>query len=136
MLGYLNEPELTNSILQNGWIRSNDLGYFDEHGRLFFAGRGDDVINVGGFKVAPTEVESAALRCAGVKDCICIGVQSRMGTALKLLVAMDEIHPFDPKAIAAAMRPHLEPYKVPTIIEQIDEVPRTYNGKINRKVFQ
>lgn len=136
MLGYLNEPELTASVLQDGWIRSSDLGYFDEQGRLFFAGRGDDVINAGGFKVAPTEVESAALRAPGVKDCICIGVQTRMGTALKLLVVMQQDHPFDPKAIAAAMRPHLEPYKVPPLIEQISEVPRTYNGKINRKAFQ
>ena len=136
MLGYLNEPELTASILHDGWIRSSDLGYFDEQGRLFFAGRGDDVINVGGFKVAPTEVESAALRCPGVKDCICIGIQARMGTALKLLVVMQENHPFDPKAVAAAIRPHLEPYKVPSVIEQIDEVPRTYNGKINRKAFR
>lgn len=136
MLGYLNEPELTASILHDGWIRSNDLGYFDGQGRLFFAGRGDDVINVGGFKVAPTEVESAALRCPGVKDCICIGIQARMGTALKLLVVMDEEHPFDPRAVAAAIRPHVEPYKVPSVIEQIDEVPRTYNGKINRKAFR
>ena len=136
MLGYHDEPELTASILHDGWIRSNDLGYFDDQGRLFFAGRGDDVINVGGFKVAPTEVESAALRCPGVKDCICIGFQARMGTALKLLVVMDEDHPFNPKEIAATMRPHLEPYKVPSVIEQIHEVPRTYNGKINRKVFR
>ena len=136
MLGYLNEPELTASILQDGWIRSSDLGYFDKQGRLFFAGRGDDVINVGGFKVAPTEVESAALHCPGVKDCICIGVQTRMGTALKLLVAMADGHPFDPKAIAAVIRPRVEPYKIPSAIEQIDEVPRTYNGKINRKAFR
>ena len=136
MLGYHNEPELTDSILKDGWIRSNDLGYFDEQGRLFFAGRGDDVINVGGFKVAPTEVESAALRCPGVKDCICIGFQARMGTALKLLVVMDEDHAFNAKTVAAAIRPHLEPYKVPSVIEQIDEVPRTYNGKINRKIFR
>ena len=136
MLGYLNEPELTASILQDGWIRSSDLGYFDEKGRLFFAGRGDDVINVGGFKVAPTEVESAALHYPGVKDCICIGVQTRMGTALKLLVAMADDYPFDPKAIAAVIRPRVEPYKVPSSIEQIDEVPRTYNGKINRKAFR
>lgn len=136
MLGYLNEPELTASVLHDGWIRSSDLGYFDGQGRLFFAGRGDDVINVGGFKVAPTEVESAALRCPGVKDCICVGIQARMGTALKLLVVMDEDHPFDPKAVAAAIRPHLEPYKVPSVIEKISEVPRTYNGKINRKAFR
>lgn len=136
MLGYLNEPELTASILKDGWIRSSDLGYFDHQGRLFFAGRGDDVINVGGFKVAPTEVESAALHCPGVKDCICIAMQTRMGTALKLLVEMDDAHTFDAKAVAAAMRPHLEPYKVPSAIEQIDQVPRTYNGKINRKAFR
>lgn len=136
MMGYLNEPELTASVLQDGWIRSSDLGYFDEQGRLFFAGRSDDVINVGGFKVAPTEVESAALRCPGIKDCICIGAQARMGTVLKLLVVMQDGHPFDPKAIATALRPHLEPYKVPSVVEQIDEVPRTYNGKVNRKVFK
>jgi|GEM_PF-3008402 len=59
-----------------------------------------------------------------------------MGTALKLLVVVQDGHPFDAKAIAAAMRPHLEPYKIPSLIERIDEVPRTYNGKINRKAFK
>jgi len=134
MLGYLNEPELTASVYDGEWFRTSDCGYLDEEGYLFFRSRGDDVINVGGMKVAPTEVEDVALRCEDVLDCACTSVENPVsGTALKLLVVLKPGREFDPRKILREMRPLVEAYKLPSLVERVDAVPRTFNGKIDRK---
>ncbi len=134
MLCYLNEPELTASVFRDGWFVTSDRGYLDENGYLYFLGRGDDVINVGGKKIAPTEVEDAVLRCSGVRDCACTSVADPVaGTSLRLLVCMEEGADFSPRAIANDLRRSLEDYKIPSRIERVDSIPRTFNGKIDRK---
>ena len=134
MLYYLNEPELTASVFRDGWFVTSDRGRLDEDGYLYFLGRGDDVINIGGKKVAPTEVEDAVLRCAGVRDCACTSAEDpAAGTVLRLLVCMQDAAEFSARRIADELRRSLEDYKVPSKIERADSIPRTYNGKIDRK---
>lgn len=135
MLGYYKEPELTAEVLKDGFIYSHDLMMFDEHGALRFAGRGDDVINIRGFKVAPTEVENAALRNGAVLDCACIPYDAPYGKALKLFVVMKTGQTFDASEITAFLESQLEPYKVPKSIVELPEIPRTYNGKTDRKAL-
>ena len=131
---YWHEPELTAETMADGWIYTSDLGYFDENGMIFLVGRSGDVINVGGLKVAPTEVEEAALRHESVADCVCTSADDkRMGKVVKLLVVVKDGCVFDPADIQNMLRGYLEAYKVPKYVERIDEVPRTYNGKIDRK---
>lgn len=134
MLGYYNEPELTASVLKDGYIHSSDLMYFDEKGGLHFAGRGDDVINVRGFKVAPVEVEDVALKYPGIADCVCIPYNDALGgRIIKMLVCVGEGATLDQEGLTAYLAEKLEAYKVPQIIEQIEQVARTANGKLNRK---
>ena len=136
MTGYVNDPELTATILRDNTIFTSDIGHIDEEGMLRLEGRQGDVINVGGYKVAPTEVEDAALSLPEVKDCICISVEHPvMGHALKLLVVLAEGHPFNKRQLALALKERLETYKVPLLYEQIEKVQRTYNGKIDRKFY-
>lgn len=136
MKGYVNEPELTDSVLNNGIVYTNDVGYIDEEGFVYVSGRKGDVINVGGLKVAPSDVESAALAYEGVDDCICIPVDDPiLGKALKLLVVMSDGVPFDVKAIRSHMLNTLENYKVPSYYERTEKIERTYNGKLNRKFY-
>ena len=136
MTGYVNDPELTATILRNDTIFTSDIGHIDDEGMLRLEGRQGDVINVGGYKVAPTEVEDAALSLPEVKDCICISVEHPvMGHALKLLVAVAEGHSFDKRQIARALKERLETYKVPLLYEQVEKIQRTYNGKIDRKFY-
>ena len=137
MTGYVNDPELTATILHDDTIFTADMGHIDEEGRLRLEGRQGDVINVGGYKVAPTEVEDAALSLPQVNDCICIAVDHPLtGQALKLLVVTPEGQPFDKRQIARALKAQLETYKVPLLYEQVEKIQRTYNGKINRKYYQ
>ena len=137
MKGYINEPELTKQVLVDGVVYTNDVGYIDEEGFVYIVGRADDVINVGGLKVAPAEVEEVALAMDGIDDCICIAVAHPItGQALKLLVVMKDGAEFSPKAFTAFLQSRLESYKVPTKYEKVDSVARTYNGKLDRKAYR
>ena len=137
MSGYAGEPGLTATILHDDTIYTSDIGYLDEEGMLHLTGRQGDVINVGGYKVAPTEVEDAALALPEVKDCICIAVQHPItGQALKLLVVPAPDTAFDKRQIARQLAGRLENYKVPQLYGQVETIRRTYNGKIDRKYYQ
>lgn len=137
MKGYVNAPELTEQVMKDGIVYTNDVGYIDEDGYVYIVGRADDVINVGGLKVAPAEVEEAALSIDGIEDCICIAIPHQIsGQALKLLVVMRGDVKFAPKEISSALQNKLEGYKVPVKYEQVDKIARTYNGKLDRKAYR
>ncbi|MBR5074316.1 MAG: acyl--CoA ligase [Bacteroidales bacterium] len=136
MSGYVNDPDLTATILKNNTIYTSDIGELDQYGRLHLKGRESDVINVGGFKVSPSEVEDAAMAFPGVKDCICIGTPHPItGTALKLLVMMEEGAILDKQALAKYLKGKLEIFKIPLQYKQEEEIKRTYNGKLDRKYY-
>lgn len=137
MSGYVNDEESTRRVLQDGKIYSADLGFVDEEGMIHLKGRKGDVINVGGFKVDPSEVENAASSHESVKDCICIeGTHPVIGTVLKLLVVPAEGYELDKRSLAVHIRSRLEPHKVPTYYEAVDSIQRTYNGKLDRKFYK
>ena len=147
MTGYIGDPELTATVLRDyqspgalhpePTLFTADRGMIDDEGRLHLLGREDDVINVGGFKVAPTEVEDAAMSLPQVADCICIAAAHPIvGRALKLLVVPAPGYDFDKRVVARWLKTRLESYKVPLLYEQVDKVNRTYNGKLNRKAYR
>ncbi|HEY9542315.1 class I adenylate-forming enzyme family protein [Prevotella sp.] len=136
MSGYVGNEALTNELLRDGTFLTADLGHVDELGRLYLQGRADDLINVGGLKVAPIEVENAALSMEGIADCLCVPASHpMMGTVLKLLVVPQKHRSFDMKQLAAYLREHLERYKVPMLYEQVERIHKTFNGKPDRKRY-
>ncbi len=137
MKGYVNEPELTAQAMVDGVVYTNDIGYIDDEGYIYVVGRKGDVINVGGLKVAPTEVEAAALEYDGIADCICIGIDDAIsGKAVKLLVVMEAGKKLDPMELKRFFVTKLEAHQVPRFYEAVDEIKRTYNGKLDRKAYQ
>ena len=135
MSGYWNDDEATAMVLRDGVIKTADLGYVDEKGRLRLQGRGDDTINIGGYKVAPTEVEDAVLAFPAVKDCVCVcAMHPVIGNVLKLFVVPR--HDYDRKELIAFLKTRLETYKIPVLYEETDSIHRTFNGKIDRKTYQ
>jgi acyl-CoA synthetase (AMP-forming)/AMP-acid ligase II len=137
MKGYYGEPELTASVLRDGIVYTNDVGYIAEDGMVYVRGRADDVINVGGLKVAPDEVEAEVIALPGVVDCICIATEDKFTEhGLKLLLVMQEKGSMDASAIRKALSTKLEAYKIPKQCEEVDEIARMYNGKLNRKAYR
>ena len=136
MIGYCGDLDETNRVLRENKIFTKDKGILDEEGRLQLAGRDGDIINVGGFKVNPVEVEDAAQSMPEIDDCICIPSQHPvLGIALRLLYVVKEGLSVEKKALAKHLASKLEGHKVPQLYTQIDKVERTYNGKLNRKAY-
>ena len=137
MSGYVNDPESTAQVLQNGRITTSDLGFVDENGLIHLKGRRGDVINVGGFKVDPLEVENAAIGHESVKECICIAAEHPViGPVLKLLVVLEDGFVLDKRSLAIYLKSKLEPHKIPTYYEAVDKLQLTYNGKLDRKYYR
>ena len=137
MSGYVNDPESTAQVLQNGRITTSDLGFVDENGLIHLKGRRGDVINVGGFKVDPLEVENAAMGHESVKECICIVAEHPViGPVLKLLIVLEDGFVLDKHSVAMYLKSKLEPHKIPTYYEAVDKIQRTYNGKLDRKYYR
>ena len=137
MSGYVADPENTARVLKDGKIHGSDLGYVDEEGLIHLKGRQGDVINVGGFKVDPSEVENAAASHPAVKDSICIAaIHPVIGTVLKLLVVLADGCELDKRSIAVHIKSKLDPHKVPTYYEAVETIQRTYNGKLDRKYYK
>ena len=136
MSGYVGDPELTATVLRDDTIFTSDIGTLDEEGMLHLSGRASDVINVGGFKVSPIEVEEVAMSNPLVSDCICISAPHPVtGRALKLLVVTPSGQTLDKRSLARYLADRLEPYKVPMLYEQVSTIARTYNGKLDRKYY-
>jgi long-chain acyl-CoA synthetase len=134
MQGYYNAPELTEEVLKDGVVYTNDIGYIDDEGYVYMLGRKGDVINIGGLKIAPTEVENVVLRYPDIADCACFAVEDRMGGVVpKLNVVMKKGCELDTAALRAHMAKHLEAFKIPKQIVKVDELPKTSNGKLDRK---
>lgn len=137
MSGYAGDEELTRSVMRGGVLYTHDNGMIDSCGRLHLSGRADDVINVGGYKVSPVEIEDAALSSPDVKDCVCVPVSHPVtGSALKLLVVPADGKDLDKRGMARYLASRIEAYKIPLFYEKTDCVRRTYNGKIDRKHYR
>lgn len=137
MSGYLAEDGSVTDAPVGGLLRTADLGTIDREGRLRLLGREDDVINVGGFKVSPEEVENAAMGFPQIADCICVGTENNaFGTRLKLLYVAKNADFIEKKSLIEWLRQHLEPHKLPTVYEQVESIARTFNGKPDRKRYR
>lgn len=138
MKGYFNNKDLTDSVMQNGFIYTNDIGYIDNEGYIYCLGRDDDVINCGGVKIAPDEIEEAAVKFKGVKDACCVAAKDDIqGQKPKLYISLETTDIlFDMRGFKKHLRTALDADKVPKIIQIIDEIPRTFNGKLNRKILR
>ncbi|MBR4145082.1 MAG: acyl--CoA ligase [Lachnospiraceae bacterium] len=134
MQGYYNAPELTAEVLKDGVVYTNDIGYIDDEGFVYMLGRRGDVINIGGLKIAPTEVENVVLRYPDIADCACFAKEDRMGGVVpRLNVVMKKGCELDAAKLRAHMAEHLEAFKIPKQIVAVDELPKTSNGKLDRK---
>ena len=137
MKEYYNEPELTRSVFRDGWFVSSDIGTFDKDGYLYYVGRKDDVINLGGYKIAPTDVENLALQSGMIQECICIEDKDEYDVSyIKLLVIVEDKDKFDPAQLNYYLSERLEKYKIPRVIEAVDDLIKTFNGKIDRKAYR
>ena len=134
MSGYWNRPEATEDALRDGWLVTNDLVYTDEEQYVYMLGRADDIINVGGEKVSPIEVENIASEYPSMKECACIGVPDPnevLGQIPVLFVVKEEGYSEDDLKVYLAA--HMERFKIPQEFVSVPELPRNRMKKLDRK---
>jgi 4-coumarate--CoA ligase len=137
MIGYLNRPEATAAMIQDGWLRTGDLGVVDADGYLYIRDRLKELIKVKGFQVAPAEVEARLLGLAGIADAAVIGVpDDEAGERPMAFVVLQEGSDLTEAAIRDALRRELASYKVPERIDFIAAIPKSASGKILRRVLR
>jgi long-chain acyl-CoA synthetase len=136
--GYLNKPEATQQVFDaEGWFRSGDIAYMDEEGYAYIVDRKKDMINVGGEKVFPSEVEDMMLVHPLIKDVVIIGITDELkGEAPKAYIQLKEGESATAEEIRAFCKARMAPYKVPVAVEFIDEIPRSAAGKALRRLLR
>lgn len=133
MLGYLNRPEATEEILQDGWLATGDVARCDDDGYFYIVDRKKDMILVSGFNVFPNEIEEVAAMMDEVIESAAVGVPHEVsGEVVKLFIVSSD-KTLQPKAVIDHCRQHLTGYKVPKLVEFRDELPKTNVGKILRR---
>ena len=134
MLGYLKNPEATASSLADGWVRSGDLGFLDEAGALYFAGRLKNVIKRAGENISAEEVEAALAAHPDVVEALVVGVPDRLRTEeVGAIVVARPGTDLDPAALVAALAGRMARWKLPRYVAlSTSPLPRLGNGKIDR----
>lgn len=129
---YWNNNEADKNIV-DGWLRTGDIGYLDEDGYLFLKGRSDDIINVGGEKVVPYEIEEIVKQIPGIEDVVAFGVYHEIfGQIIKLNVVISKGSKIDKYTILNYCMKNLERFKIPSKIDFVESIPKTDYGKIKR----
>ena len=117
----------------DGWLRTGDLGYFDDSGYLYLVGRSDDVINIGGEKVMPNEIEEIVKQIDGVENVAAFGIDHEIfGQVIKLHVIKSESSNLEKLSIIKFCMKNLEKYKIPSKIDFVTNIPQTDYGKVKR----
>lgn len=128
--GYWDTPELTAEAVRNGWLHTGDVGHLDEHGNLAITDRLKDMFTVGGFNVAPAEIEQVLARHPDVREVSVIGIpDSRLGEVARAYVVARSETPDETEMIAWC-REKIANFKVPRSIVFVPEFPRTPSGKV------
>lgn len=134
---YLSPWEPAGEVCVSGWFPTGDLAETDAAGRVFIRGRKKSVINVGGMKVFPEEVEAVIERHPSVKRCRVFGTRHAMlGTVPAAEVVTTGTGGFDARELAAWCRQRLSAYKVPARFTHVSKLPLTASGKIRRDLAE
>jgi benzoate-CoA ligase family protein len=137
--GYWLDRDRSWKTFHGHWCRTGDLFHVDEDGYLYFAGRSDDLLKVGGQWVAPLQVEECLLGHAAVAACAVFGIDDEGLVKTKAFVVLRAGHDRS-AALAAELQEHartkLAKYKYPRVVEFVDDLPRNDRGKVDKKALR
>lgn len=134
MKGYWQQPEETANTLRNGWLHTGDIARMDANGYFYIVQRKKDMINVGGFKVFPTEVDEVLYTHPAVAEAAAIGIaHPYRGEVVKAFVVVRPGFTVTADELIAFCRDKLAKFKIPAEVEFLDALPKSAVGKILRR---
>jgi acyl-CoA synthetase (AMP-forming)/AMP-acid ligase II len=132
--GYLRNPEATAAAFTNGWFRTGDQGSIDAEGYVFLHGRIKELINRGGEKITPMEIDDVLLRHPKVAEAVAVGVPHPIyGEEVEAVVALRSGETATAEELISYAGEHLARFKVPKAIRFVPQIPRGATGKIQRR---
>lgn len=132
--GYYNLPQVNRQAFKNNMFFTGDLGKYDAEGRLYITGRKKILIDTGGRKVDPVEIEDILSSHSKVKEAVVVGVKERhSGEIVKAVIVSNQSDQILEQELFSYCQEHLAEFKVPKIVEFRDEIPKSPLGKILRK---
>ncbi|WP_288943331.1 class I adenylate-forming enzyme family protein [uncultured Roseovarius sp.] len=132
MLGYLNAPEDTAARFQGDWFLTGDQGMMDDSGDIAYLGRADDMMNAGGFRVSPLEVETVLNRHPDITQAAVTDIEVKQDTRL-IMAFYTAPNPVDADALNAYVQENLAAYKRPRGYFHVESLPTGANGKLLRR---
>ena len=132
--GYLDDPELTAASFSGEWFRTGDLGTIDDEGYIYVSGRIKEIINRGGEKISPVEIDAAIESLPGVKEAATFGIpHPSLGEEVVAALVRQTDTALDEARVIEHVRSRVGPTKTPRKIYFVDFIPRTENGKVLRR---
>jgi acyl-CoA synthetase (AMP-forming)/AMP-acid ligase II len=131
MMGYWKngDPE----VLEDGWLKTGDMGYLDEEGYLFLIGRNSDIIKSGAFRIHPNEIEQILLLHPSIEEAAVVGIEERiLGEVIAAAVVLGKDARISERELLYFCSKRLAPHKRPRTIHFLDSLPKTASGKILR----
>ncbi len=140
-LYYVREHEKSKQTFPgNEWVNTGDLFLQDENDRFWYAGRADDLVKVSGIWVSPLEIEHGLHQCPSVQECAALAMKNDDGLmTIKAFVVLrkgDNVEPATPDELKQYCKKRLGPHKSPGSIQLMDELPKTGQGKIDRRLLR
>jgi long-chain acyl-CoA synthetase len=135
MKGYLNNPEETKAVFWGEWLRSGDIGVFDEDGYLYIIDRIKDMIITGGENVYPREIEEILYKRPEVEECSIIGLPDKeYGERVTACIVLKQKgQQLDPMEVKSFLKGYLASFKVPKEFIILDTLPKSSTGKILKR---
>lgn len=135
MLGYLDAPEATAEKFAGDWFVTGDQGVMDADGQITYLGRADDMMNAGGFRVSPIEVETALAPHPGIGEIAVTEIEVKEGARV-IITFYTGPETLDPAELDAFAHERLAAYKVPRGYVHLDALPTGANGKLLRRALR
>ena len=134
--GYENNPEANKSSFSNGWFRTGDQGYFDKEGYLKISGRLKEIINKGGEKISPLEVDNVLMDHPAIEVAVCFGYSDKMlGEDIATAIIIKENQICNEDDVKNYAKEKLAKFKVPKKIFFVEEIPKGATGKLQRNTL-
>lgn len=136
MLGYWRRPTETAAAFRGEWFLTGDRASMDPDGAIAYLGRADDLMNAGGYRVSPAEVEAALLAHPGIAEAAAIAEPVRDGVSIIAAYYVPRAEPLPETELAAHCAARLARYKCPRRFVALEALPRSANGKLMRRALK
>ena len=134
--GYHNNEDANKDAFVNGWFRTGDQGYFDQNGYLKISGRLKEIINKGGEKISPLEVDNILMDHPLIEQAVCFGYEDKMlGEDIAAAIIVKEGKNCSESDVKNYAEEKLAKFKIPKKIFFVNEIPKGATGKLQRNVL-